>query len=988
MCAETYEVINVFNDGYENEFIFWDQFDPYQNVAIQTDITYSGTNALIADNPTGSYSYFGYSYKTMVINADFMHFSLMANLSAPVNWEDNGFIVVGNADGQFLASLRIYKDGTGQTQLHIRNHWGDVAEYYEDIEWSPYEWQKYSISLNITSGEVNAYIDDVLIMTETLDFSESSLLGSVYVGMLNAGQPSTNYIDDVTIGLANVPSTDGENIVYFDSSFAYAGEGDYALNAYFPPTEPCGYEIEKGTWHWVNANNTGNMRLIADPENESRTCLQMMMDNSSVRPLDENQHIKLYNIQGRESANWMNPYISTKEAFYNFKFLLPSNFSVQDWRLVWQFNGEENVYGNPDFTFSPQFGLVFDNISDTLELQADNYYYADNQDRRFELIDIDDIPKNTWVNWTVYVKQGSAFRAEDGNVTVWINGDQLFTSNTFSTSTVTGIPFAIWGIGNYGGPEEEYGQNILMKDVKVTNYLINGVTGEPYVPDSYTADLSITSPTNTTYNSSPSIVLADSGNDTSKVFSYNAVFSNGTSTGNQSWTEETTLVVTSNVTCTLYAYVEGDYASDSAQVSFTVTIITAPESDVMPPTYTVLGHTGSTGGVLGSFYMFANDNVQLSSFIYSYKVGSGSYTNLTATAFSSTPGWANVSRTLPAQNVTYYFKYYLSDSSGNWNVTSEESFAVTYVSSEEPEPTPTPSPTPTPTATPTSSPLPTAPIRMGETSNLYFRTDTYTTQGVSAYGLDADYTSSTVQSNTLFDVDLVQYAMRVYLVSSATQKTELTSTYSAIITLTQNATGNYTGLVYGYWTMPESDVILGYQGLQVDIYSYTPSNLWMLEKSFITPVLITKEILSSPITLTLYVNVSFVTPSTLGGTSDVTSYFMFGDVTHKSGFYGLTVTTPLQSEIQLWRLTSGDYVGFEIGAYVDVIGEAFYVLLLILFAGVLYFRYGHFGTVAFFFVLFGGVGGLVWLLVPPWAAAIVSAFVILGTSFIVWRVIR
>jgi hypothetical protein len=386
--------------------------------------------------------------------------------------------------------------------------------------------------------------------------------------------------------------------------------------------------------------------------------------------------------------------------------------------------------------------------------------------------------------------------------------------------------------------------------------------------------------------------------------------------------------------------------------------------------------------------MFADDNIQLGSFIYSYKVGAGSYVNLTATGFSGTPGWANVSQTLPAQNATYYLKYFFSDSSGNWNVTVEQSFAVTYVSEPEPSPTPTPTATASPTATPAPSPSPTPPIRMGETSNLYFRSDTYTTQGVSAYGLDADYTDSAEDSNTLLDVDLVQYAMRVYLISSATQRTELTSAYSAVITLTQNATGNYTGLVYGYWTMPETDVILGYQGLQVDVYSYTPSSLWVLEKSFISPVLITKEILSSPITLTLYVNVSFVSPSTLGGSSDVTSYFTFGDVTHKSGIYGLTVTTPKQSEIQLWRLNSGDYIGFGIGAYVDVIGEAFYVLLLILIGAVLYFRYGHFGTIAFFFVLFGGVNGLVWFLVPPWAAAVASALTIVGTSFLVWRIIR
>ena len=408
------------------------------------------------------------------------------------------------------------------------------------------------------------------------------------------------------------------------------------------------------------------------------------------------------------------------------------------------------------------------------------------------------------------------------------------------------------------------------------------------------------------------------------------------------------------------------------------------EIEYEAPTYTVLGHSGATGGVSASFYMYANDNVELGTYIFSYKIGEGSYTNLTGTSFASTPGWANLSRTLPTQNATFYFKYYFSDSFGNWNTTSEESFAVTYISA----PTPTATPTATPTPTPTGTPAPTPPLYVGDTSNLYFRSDTYTTLNVSAYGLDSDFTDTQVTSNTASDIDLVQYGIRVYLVSSDLQKTELTNTVSAIITLTHNSTGNVTGLVYGSWIIPSKPVILGYQALQVDIYSYTPNSLWTLEKSFISPVLITKEIYSTQLTFALYVNTTFITPSTLGGVSDFNSTFIFGSPDYKSGLYGLAMSVPLQSEIQLWRLTSGDYVGFEIGAYYDLIGGAFYVLLLLLAAGILYFRYGHFGTVAFFFVFFGGLGGTVWLLVPPWAAGVVSAFVILGISFIVWRLIR
>ena len=76
---------------------------------------------------------------------------------------------------------------------------------------------------------------------------------------------------------------------------------------------------------------------------------------------------------------------------------------------------------------------------------------------------------------------------------------------------------------------------------------------------------------------------------------------------------------------------------------------------------------------------------------------------------------------------------------------------------------------------------------------------------------------------------------------------------------------------------------------------------------------------------------------------------------------------------------------FRVRAYVDVTPRLYSLLLI---PGILYFRYGHVGTIVFFFLLFGGAGGLVWILVPAWAATVVSALLILGFSFVVWRVIR
>ena len=84
----------------------------------------------------------------------------------------------------------------------------------------------------------------------------------------------------------------------------------------------------------------------------------------------------------------------------------------------------------------------------------------------------------------------------------------------------------------------------------------------------------------------------------------------------------------------------------------------------------------------------------------------------------------------------------------------------------------------------------------------------------------------------------------------------------------------------------------------------------------------------------------------------------------------------------------GDLIGFLIGSYVDILGEAFYILVLFAFCGSLYRRYSHFGIVAFWFALFAGPGGLLLLFIPAWAIIPTAILLIVGCSLIVWRMIR
>lgn len=259
-------------------------------------------------------------------------------------------------------------------------------------------------------------------------------------------------------------------ITYFLSTFSYEGPSGFRLNESWPNIEPCPYPIEKGAWHWVNCGpDWGTITLSLDPADENRICLKMSLDAPGTRPLPTNQHVKLYECQGRDASNYVEPYLTLKEAYWKMSYWFPANFSIakNSWRLIWQYCGEEGVYGNPSHTYAPQLALIF---GDTyLYLQMDGYYFQDGQDRSFTLIANSAIPKERWVSIVVFVKQGSAFRIEDGTVIVWMDDIKIFEKHDLPTATYSGTPYVIWGIGNYGGPYEAKGQFIYIKDVKVTS---------------------------------------------------------------------------------------------------------------------------------------------------------------------------------------------------------------------------------------------------------------------------------------------------------------------------------------------------------------------------------------------------------------------------------------------------------------------------------------------------------------------------------------
>ena len=295
-----------------------------------------------------------------------------------------------------------------------------------------------------------------------------------------------------------------------------------------------------------------------------------------------------------------------------------------------------------------------------------------------------------------------------------------------------------------------------------------------------------------------------------------------------------------------------------------------------------------------------------------------------------------------------------------------------------------PAPQPTPTApTPSYGPGNTPPPAINHTipfsgKTYYLGSDTVTTLGVSGYGLDSDYSNyyQTV-SQSYNGYNSLSYGTKIYLLIDANHTSEITSGVATLFTLP----GNDSGLLSGSVNIPQKGVILGYQALEVIIYIQYNGGTWTTAASFISPVLITDSIQVSTWTFTL----SILNAQYNGNTHTTLS---FGDSSHKSSISGIAFSVPKESAIEAWRFSRGDIIGAIIGPYLDILGSAFYALLIIGLIGVFYFRTGNASIITFIFVLFAGANGLILVIISGWLLPGLVAFAILAFAFLLWRLLR
>lgn len=144
-------------------------------------------------------------------------------------------------------------------------------------------------------------------------------------------------------------------------------------------------------------------------------------------------------------------------------------------------------------------------------------------------------------------------------------------------------------------------------------------------------------------------------------------------------------------------------------------------------------------------------------------------------------------------------------------------------------------------------------------SVLYFRSDSYTTNNVTAYGLDTTNTNQPWIITTPISTpnQPITYGFRVWLTHSHNSQTELTA---GIPTATITRTTDGSGFQNNTWLCPDMPLSLGSEAIKVIMYvSLDGSNTWHTIATYTTHALISPELLHQTWTFIMYTTYSTIT---------------------------------------------------------------------------------------------------------------------------------
>jgi len=264
-----------------------------------------------------------------------------------------------------------------------------------------------------------------------------------------------------------------------------------------------------------------------------------------------------------------------------------------------------------------------------------------------------------------------------------------------------------------------------------------------------------------------------------------------------------------------------------------------------------------------------------------------------------------------------------------------------------------------------------------KTGTWYMRSDTHTVNTVSGYKL-SETQSATAESDSRSKSGTltIYYGVRVWIVFPNGQLEELTDG-TPVAVVSRSSDGH--GLQSANWTCPSYLNIV--DAVMVKVYQrFSDETDWSLRVTFITHNQTLVKLPESTWTFYYYTEREKIGVTTFSrfywGTSSFNSRVRFQ-------YY-----EPNAWELMMYHLSQGDFIGFITFPYINLVGNLFYGVLLLVVGATLYRRYESFVPIAIMMILFGGAGGVVTMLVPAAGLHLAWLFMAFGLAILFFKLIR
>ena len=372
-----------------------------------------------------------------------------------------------------------FSHGVGGFRLAYSNLLAGIASHgFVVASIDHLEWGLIAIALEIPpDSQFDA--DNLVLATLDMLEIESKTIGSRFEGWVDISMAASAGHSEggrAAFALANRPeittmigyATDSaREIPFLECSFSQEGGPFIEGQVWWTESVvdyPCEVDSFDASDYSGNATNGGDMRLVRDPTDPSRLCLELELTWPGDRPLSSNQHTKVWD---EADTGWAQD-CQVEEAYYYGEVYIPEPFTYGCNIMQW------GAWSGDDIKSMPMLALRLGNIDGEMWLRFNNKEWGGSNHNY--TVDLTSIPTRMWIPIVVYIKESTDWTANDGRVKVWINGVLYHDSNTeglgvharnWKSENGKLLHGFVWSINNYADYREPQGRKILWRNVKV-----------------------------------------------------------------------------------------------------------------------------------------------------------------------------------------------------------------------------------------------------------------------------------------------------------------------------------------------------------------------------------------------------------------------------------------------------------------------------------------------------------------------------------------